>query len=148
MEIQVRGGNRMSATGRALERAAARLPQALQDAMQEAAAPIIAAARQRALDTLPKKNGLNRFVAASRFQVQPIHSSARVGVRIHTSDHDSRLDSAGRLRHPVFGADIWVTQLVRPGWFSVAAREHQIAARAAIARAFAAFVAEVREAAR
>lgn len=144
MEIQVRGGNRLSATGRALERAAARLPKALQNALEEEAEPIIAAARQRAVDTLPKKGGVNRFVASSRFQVRPI----RGGVRIHTSDHDSRLDTAGRLRHPVFGQDVWATQHVPPGWFTEAARAQRNKTGQELEKALEAVIAEVEAAAR
>jgi ribosomal protein L16/L10AE len=104
----------------ALRRAARDLPVEIQKAMRDTAGPLIEAARQRARATLPRHGGLNEVVAASRFQTRPVRRGGEVGVRIQTADHDRRLDSQGRVRHPVYGRDRWVTQRVQPGWFTAA----------------------------
>lgn len=91
-------------------------------ALRDAARPIIAAARRNAASTLPKRGGLAGRIAASTFKVTPLRGQFS-GVRITVTGHDPRMDTQGRLRHPVYGT--WrpiPSQHVRPGWFTTAAR--------------------------
>lgn len=95
-----------------------------QAALTEAAKPIIAAARTNAVSTLPSRGRLGATIATSHFTVRElrIRGGKGGGVRITTDDHDARIDTAGRLRHPVFGHAVHVTQKVKAGWFTKAAR--------------------------
>lgn len=85
------------------------------------------AIRDRALATLPKRGGLNRWVAAAIMKARITDTGA--GVRIHLSaGRDSarrrsdlkRID-AGRVRHPAWGRRTkgsWSVTAVEPGFFS------------------------------
>lgn len=98
-------------------------------AIADAAKPIIEAARRNAASTLPRRGGLAALVAGSTFSVQRLRTGRGGGVRIRTADHDKRLDTQGRLRHPTYGHRPWVSQQVKPGWFSAAARRAEFAVR-------------------
>lgn len=80
-------------------------------------------ARVNALTRLPRRGGLAARVAAS-----PIRTRNRIASRnpslsviVNSRDNIANMDK-GRLKHPVFGRDQWVTQRVRPGWWSDAWR--------------------------
>jgi hypothetical protein len=85
------------------------------------------AIRDRALATLPKRGGLNEWVAAA--VVKARISATGDGIRIHLSaGRDSarrrsdlkRID-AGRVRHPAWGRRTrgsWSVTTVEPGFFS------------------------------
>lgn len=90
------------------------------------------AIRRRALDTLPKRGGLNRWVARTRVLGQVRVTGRGVEIKLvgrrksqaGTSDL-KRLDR-GRIRHPTFGQrgkGMWHTQAVRPGYFTDPAAE-------------------------
>lgn len=83
--------------------------------------PLKAAVRASAEVRLPKRGGLNRFVASSRLSTRTRATGKNVGVRIVAAKGDSDVEAIdrGRLRHPVFGnRKVWVTQQVTPGWFT------------------------------
>lgn len=85
--------------------------------------PLKEAASDRAVRELPKRGGLNRWVAASKLATRTRVSGKNVGVRIVGTKKGSDVEAIdrGRLRHPVFGnRKVWVTQEVKPGWFTVA----------------------------
>jgi hypothetical protein len=87
-------------------------------ALTEAAAPFIKAARANASSRLPHRGGLAALVAASEFEVVPLHGRGVAGLRVTNRAHDKRIDK-GQLRHPVWGH--WrsiASQPVPPGWFS------------------------------
>lgn len=90
--------------------------------LRSAAKPLIADTRQFAREILPKQGGLNEKVARSRFRVK-ITTGRDPGVRITATGLDARLDTQGRIRHPIYGnRKAWVQQKVTPGWFHVPMR--------------------------
>lgn len=87
--------------------------------IREAAKPLIEDARAAALEELPKAGGLNERIASDPMSVRTRLTGSNVGVRIVTTTTDTRGADRGRLRHPTFGhRDRWVTQAIRPGWFT------------------------------
>jgi hypothetical protein len=83
--------------------------------------------KQAAQDQLPRKGGLNQWVADGTFKTSVIFTGTYTGVRIlavaKKSSRSGTTDfgtDRGEVRHPVFGhADRWVGQkLPRSGWFS------------------------------
>lgn len=66
---------------------------------------------------LPKRGGLAARVAASRIGVQ---SSTLRATASFKSDrgYDLRAMNRGRLRHPTYGHEPWVTQDIEPGIFT------------------------------
>ena len=90
-------------------------------ALQRSAKPLVADAKQNALDTLPKRGGLNEKVAKSKFRTRVRAGGRNPGVRITATGLDARLDTKGRLRHPTFGRrgrGDWFEEKVKPGWFT------------------------------
>ena len=95
------------------------LKRELNKALRDEGRPLIAQARDAARDGLPRRGGL-----AERIATRPMTISVTTGrVRIRVKGTDSRATDRGRLRHPVFGNDWWVTQSIRPGWFTNRMRE-------------------------
>ncbi len=83
--------------------------------------------RANALGTLPARGGLGGWVAASRISIRFKDSGRSAGVYIKVSkkagDGDKadldRLDTAGRVRHPLYGnRRYWFGQTVPPGVFT------------------------------
>lgn len=85
----------------------------------------IRAARGNARDYLPKRGGLAEKVAASKIVFRNQLTGRNPVLRIvATNSSNIAAMNAGRIRHPVFGhRDRWVTQMVRPGWWSDARTE-------------------------
>lgn len=80
-----------------------------------------------ALDTLPKKGGLNRKVAKTKYRIQRRTGSRTAGLRLVAKYQYNirRMDNPGIVRHPVFkrkGEEsrrvVWVNQKIEPGWFT------------------------------
>lgn len=101
------------------------LTKALRQGIKKATEPIRLDVQQAATRDLPKRGGLNRWVAASNFSVSTTTGKTpRVrltGKRKNAGGKQSDLAALdrGQLRHPVFGnRKVWVLQQVRPGWFS------------------------------
>lgn len=83
--------------------------------------------RARALDTLPRRGGLNVWVSKSKVTAQIKLSGRTAGVRLRGSrksandKSDLRRIDAGRVRAPSWGrrgAGDWHTQQVTPGYFT------------------------------
>jgi hypothetical protein len=100
--------------------------------IRDAVPPVRAAARQHALAFLPKRGGLNAWVAAASVRAAVRRGPRSAGVslvagrnsRRRRADLD-RLDRDGRLRHPLYGdRDFWYLQSVQPGWFTAAVVDH------------------------
>lgn len=130
------GADALKDLSRQLRAAAAKdLRKEMNRGLRSAAKPLIADARQFARETLPKQGGLNEKVARSRFRVK-ITTGRDPGVRITATGLDARLDSQGRLRHPVYGnRRAWVQQKVTPGWFHVPMRRGAPEVRREMAKA-------------
>ena len=109
-DIEVRGADQL-----------VRLSKELRTALREATKPVQAAIRRHAEDTMPRRGGLNRVMARSRISTQIRGSGNRPGIRVASKSHDRRIDSQGRLWHPVFGhrdRKLPRPQQVEPGWFT------------------------------
>lgn len=91
--------------------------------------------RVAALRELPKKGGLNEFVADAKVSVRT-RSGKNAGVRLvgAKKGHDLAAIDRGRLRHPVFGRG-WVNQSIEPGWWSKTLPDHADEVRAEIVTA-------------
>ncbi|SIQ07302.1 hypothetical protein [Micromonospora avicenniae] len=91
-----------------------------------------AAIKRRALDTLPRRGGLNVWVSRTKITVQTKLAGRAAGVRMKGSRKSAkdksdlkRLD-AGKVRAPSWGrrgAGAWHTQQVEPGYFTKPATE-------------------------
>jgi HEAT repeat protein len=116
---RVVGAEDLAAVAKALRQAGDKdLRKELYRGLRRAVKPLIADARQHARDTLPKAGGLNERVARSKFRVTVRGAGRNPGVRITATGLDRRLDTDGRIRHPVYGnRDAWVQQQVKPHWF-------------------------------
>lgn len=96
------------------------LQKELDQAMRRLATPLKQSARRGAIQILPYRGGLAERVAGMRFtaRVRKVGSGAGVTIRAAGQYDLSRLDD-GRDRHPVYGhRNVWVTQAIRPGWFT------------------------------
>lgn len=121
LTIELRGGpDQLARISRQLKEEANRgLRLELDRALREAVAPLRQALPESARQTLPRRGGLADQVAASRVGVRRIPVSRGGGLRlVATNNRALRNLDRGRLRHPVFGRDDWVTQPVTPGWWS------------------------------
>ncbi len=89
--------------------------------IQQATKPLKADVKRSAQTSLPRRGGLNQAVAASTFSTRTRTTGKSVGVRLVVKGRrvrDVAATDRGRLRHPVFGSDVWVTQSITPGWFT------------------------------
>ena len=95
------------------------LQKELRKALQRAARPLKASARQGALAILPHKGGLDEYIATkSRITSSLITTGSGAGLRI--IGNAKRLDD-GSVRHPTFGRKgpgEWHDERVTPGWFT------------------------------
>lgn len=123
-EMAIEGGEKLAKLARQLKETGDKgLQRELRKQLRTAAAPVIREAQQAAEQSLPHRGGLNAFVGAGQVRVQTSMSgrNARVRLRPRRGAGAER----GRLRHPVFGnRDRWVTQTVKPGWFTATLEEH------------------------
>lgn len=122
MDLRIEGAEQLDRLSRELRAVGNKdLRRDLYRGIQRATKPLKERAKDAARSKLPKRGGLNEFVAASKFATKTRGSGANVGVRITAAKagHDVRSIDRGRLRHPVFGnRSVWVNQSVEPGWFS------------------------------
>lgn len=114
------GAEDLAAVAKALRQAGDKdLRKELYRGLRRAAKPLIADTREHALQLLPKSGGLNRKVAHSKFKVSIRGGGRNPGIRITATGLDRRIDTEGRLRHPVYGnRTTWVLQQVPKGWFT------------------------------
>lgn len=94
----------------------------------------IAAIRSNA-QILPRRGGLAQLVAQSRIATRTRATGNSAGIRI-VAENAHRLGglNAGRVRHPVFNRGKWVTQQVRPGWFTDPIENNAPAIRSGVER--------------
>lgn len=100
--------------------------------IRKAAVPVRKAIRARALATLPKRGGLNAWVAKASVIASIKLSSTRASIKLKGSRKSTknkadlkRLD-AGRVRAPSWGhrtKNSWHSQSVTPGYFTQPATE-------------------------
>lgn len=89
--------------------------------IQKGAKPLKEAVKRSADLTLPQRGGLHKVVARSKVSVRTRLAGGNPGVTLRAdSGHDINAMDRGRLRHPVFGdRRAWVTQQIKPGWWSL-----------------------------
>ena len=121
-DLRVEGVERLERASRQLREVGDKdLRREMFRAIQRSTKPLRGKAKEAALRELPKRGGLNVWVAQSRFSTKTRGSGKKAGVRITATKgkHDLRALDAGRLRHPVYGnRNVWVNQSVPAGWFS------------------------------
>jgi len=87
-----------------------------------AVAPARPAIRASARATLPRRGGLNEWVAKSSITTSVLTGTRTAGVRLRVrkGGHDlADLDRDGTVRHPVFGnRQVWASQQVPSGFAS------------------------------
>lgn len=131
--ISVTGLDGITAVVRRLERAERELPRETRKALRDVAPRLVRDARDHAEQVLPRRGGYARQVATTtRFQVEVTRTASGVMLRITAVGPDKRLDTQGRLRHPVYARgprDEWnwadEAQRVTPGWFSRPMKQNQ-----------------------
>jgi hypothetical protein len=111
-----------------------RLRRRLQDATLVMIPDIRASARQR----LPRKGGLNTYVADSAITTRVSTGVRSTGVTIvgrrtkRGGGVDLEAINAGTVRHPVFTSGVWVAEQVNPGFWDAAVVKHEATVRAAL----------------
>lgn len=104
-------------------------------ALRTKAAHLIREAREAARENLPNEGGLADKIANAPMRVS-ITSGKNPGVKIVVKGIDARSANRGRLRHPTYGhRDRWVTQEIKPGWFTDRMREKAPSIRPALVEA-------------
>lgn len=121
MSVQARAGaQQLAAVAARLKAAGAGgLRKELLATIRRSARAAIPDVRESAASTLPSGGGLADLIAKSKIGVRT-RLTGSIGVQIRgDSPHSLRSLNRGRLRHPVFGnREAWVTQQVKPGWFT------------------------------
>lgn len=109
---------------KALKRAGqTELRKELNKGLRNAAKPLLRVAKDAARTNLPQRGGAAAFIAGKKSRVT-VKTGANPGVSVAILKQDPRLDSQGRLAHPVFnrrradGKRVYAVQKIRPGIFS------------------------------
>lgn len=111
--------------------------------LRTAAKPIMKAQKAAARADLPQSGGLAKRIAKAPLRAQ-VRTGKDPGVRIVAKGTDARATDQGRLRHPVFGnREVWVTQQVKPGWFTESGRRQLPEVRQEVQRALVDIAQEV-----
>lgn len=71
--------------------------------LRAGAAPLIPGVKNAARMTLPKRGGLNKWVADQPVKVSVRTGARTAGVRLYMTKTDAKETNAGYVRHPVFG---------------------------------------------
>lgn len=121
-DFQVRGADQFDRVARAM-RAAGQgdLLKEMTQALKRAVKPVTPASRARARQILPQRNGLADRIARApqRTTARAGNTSTTVRVTVAGKKSGAATADAGTIRHPVFGRPgSFVTQRVRPGWFT------------------------------
>lgn len=119
--IKVEGGEQFAALARRLKEYGdgKTLRKEFYRGINRTTRPLIANVRASARDRLPSRGGLAKRVAASKITTSRRMTGASAGVRIRgTSGYDIRSIDRGRVRHPTFGHEPWVSQIVREGFWT------------------------------
>lgn len=145
MTSTVTGVSQLATVGAALKRAGGgQLRKDTLAGIRREGAPAVAAIKARGLATIPSRGGLAGQVAAG-IGVRTRLSGRSVGIQLIRSRRTRRgaadmLDSAGTVRHPVWGnREAWVTQAApaAQGWFTDEAADRAAKFRAGIDRVLA-----------
>jgi hypothetical protein len=121
-DFEINGADQFLKLSKALKAAGAtQLRKELNKGLRQATKPLIADTRASALEHLPKAGGLAALVAKSPQRVR-VTTGKDPGVSIVVAGgkkSGAYGAEIGVVRHPVFGhKDRFVSQNVKPGWFS------------------------------
>lgn len=145
-EIRITGAESLRALGKDLKAMGEEgkgFRKELLKSMRVGAKPLVEATRASARANLPKKGGLNEFIATSKIATRNSLAGNKVGTRIVAKKaggskgfHDLEAMDAGSFRHPVHGnRKVWVQQSVTPGWFTKPLNEAMPKVRASLMEA-------------
>ena len=132
------GGEQLRRLARDLDGASAKLRRELPTRMRRAGERLVPPIRASAAERLPKRGGLNRYVAESaiRVVVSTAPSTTKVAVVGRLPKRGGRVDlealNAGQVRHPVFTTGVWVEEKIRPGFWDDAVAKHEDQVRAEV----------------
>ena len=112
-------------------------------AIRAASKPAVQSVKDAARTQLPKRGGLNDYIANEKIKTGTRLTGPRVGVRI-TASSGNWSENQTSVRHPVFGnRKRWaVTPIASPGWFTETLQHEVPAVTAAIRIAMEAVAAE------
>ncbi len=118
-DIKVTGAEDFLALSKALKKAGRTdMRKALAKGLKDATKPLIADTKA-ATSRLPQSGGLAARVAKAPQTVKVLTGkTAGVKIAVGGKGGAARMADTGRVRHPVFGRPVFVTQSVDPGWFT------------------------------
>jgi hypothetical protein len=115
-DFSVRGADQFLALSQRLKQAGqTELRKELAKGVRDAAKPLIAKTRQAARSSLPQRGGLAARYARQAQRVRTSTGQKTAGVSITLKGQPGI--TSGRIRHPVFGTDKFVTQRVDGEWW-------------------------------
>jgi hypothetical protein len=120
VDVRIEGAEVLARVARAVKaHGDAQLRKDLLRGLRNATKPMIASIKDEARASLPAGGGLNDLVAASKISARSRTTGTKAGVRLvgKSAGHDLAAINRGRLRHPVFGHPVWVSQTVAAGWW-------------------------------
>lgn len=120
-DFQVTGADDFLRVSKALKAAGqAEIRKELNKGLRDGAKPLIPKTRAAARSRLPKAGGFAEAVAKTPQRVQVRTGQKTAGVRVVVAKRRGSGAAAankGKIRHPVFGQDVFVEQKVDAGWF-------------------------------
>jgi hypothetical protein len=145
IQVEVHGAEQLAALSRRLKAAGEKgLQRELSRGIAKAMQPVKRALPASARDRLPKRGGFAEQVARSKLRTIRRNSGRAVGLRLQASNPENiRRADKGQVRHPTFGHGPWVTQQVKPGWFTEPTQAAAPAVRAEVEAAQARVVAQI-----
>lgn len=122
MSTPEQAARELAQLGRQLKEAPKELRKELLAEIRKEGKPAVEDVKRQTDDHLPRRGGLAERVARQSYGVRTRLAGRSAGVRIQGTGRTVRAlrsIDAGSLRHPVFGnRDVWVSQSVRPGFFT------------------------------
>jgi len=116
MSLEIQGQKELAALAAGLHKAAATFQNDMLTSVADAVKPLQSSVPRSALSTLPKRGGLAKRVAASRYSIQRRGNIIRFAT---TNAYNIKQMDAGTVRHPVYGNRAkWVSQSVPPSWWT------------------------------
>lgn len=122
-DFEIRGADEFLRLSKALKAAGrTELRKELNKRIKAAAKPSIKAVKDAARSGLPQRGGAGVHFAR-KTATAVTRTGNDPGVRVRFAKADERLDTQGRLTHPVFGRRPSVVQQIRPGILSAGFQE-------------------------
>jgi hypothetical protein len=148
--VEVHGAEELAALSRRLKAAGDKgLQRELSKGIAKAMEPLKRELPASARSHLPRRGGLGNLVAQSKVRTSRRNSGRAVGLRLQAANPNLQLRKLddGELKHPVFRRAgrpvVWVTQPVRPGWFTDPTQAAAPVVRAQVQAAMSAVAAQI-----